>query len=65
MREFARDIARVGFIDGLRERVGKLETSVTTPPEFEALMARVLELEHKLGLRAENKPANDASERHE
>ena len=45
MREFARDIARVGFIDGLRERVGKLEAK---PSELESLIARVLELERKL-----------------
>jgi UDP-3-O-[3-hydroxymyristoyl] glucosamine N-acyltransferase len=58
MREFARDIARVGFIDGLRERVGKLEAK---PAELEALMTRVLELERKLGMRSASEPANNAS----
>jgi UDP-3-O-[3-hydroxymyristoyl] glucosamine N-acyltransferase len=57
MREFARDIARLGFIDGLRERVGKLEAK---PTEFEALMVRVLELERKLGIKAASEPANNA-----
>jgi UDP-3-O-[3-hydroxymyristoyl] glucosamine N-acyltransferase len=56
MREFARDIARVGFIDGLRERVGKLEAK---PTELEALMARVLELERKLGMGLASEPANN------
>jgi UDP-3-O-[3-hydroxymyristoyl] glucosamine N-acyltransferase len=59
MREFARDIARVGFIDGLRERVGKLEAK---PTELEALMARVLELEHKLGMITASEVENHASE---
>jgi UDP-3-O-[3-hydroxymyristoyl] glucosamine N-acyltransferase len=62
MREFARDIARVGFIDGLRARVNALEATATDPTtdpsRFEALMARVLELEHKLerqtGMQASN-----------
>jgi hypothetical protein len=58
MREFARDLARVGFIDGLRERVGKLEAK---PSELEVLMARVLELERKLGLGSASEPANNAS----
>jgi UDP-3-O-[3-hydroxymyristoyl] glucosamine N-acyltransferase len=58
MREFARDLARVGFIDGLRERVGKLEAK---PTELKALMARVLELERKLGLGSVSEPANNAS----
>jgi UDP-3-O-[3-hydroxymyristoyl] glucosamine N-acyltransferase len=57
MREFARDIARVGFIDGLRERVGKLEAK---PAELEALMTRVLELEHKLGIVTASEAANNA-----
>ncbi len=57
MREFARDIARVGFIDGLRERVGKLEAK---PTELEALMARVLELERKLGMGSASEHANNA-----
>jgi UDP-3-O-[3-hydroxymyristoyl] glucosamine N-acyltransferase len=57
MREFARDIARVGFIDGLRERVGKLEAK---PSELEMLMARVLELERKLGLGSASEAANNA-----
>jgi UDP-3-O-[3-hydroxymyristoyl] glucosamine N-acyltransferase len=57
MREFARDIARVGFIDGLRERVGKLEAK---PTELEALMTRVLELERKLGIAVASEAANNA-----
>jgi UDP-3-O-[3-hydroxymyristoyl] glucosamine N-acyltransferase len=58
MREFARDIARVGFIDGLRERVGKLEAK---PSELEELMVRVLELERKLGMGSVSEPVNNAS----
>jgi UDP-3-O-[3-hydroxymyristoyl] glucosamine N-acyltransferase len=58
MREFARDIARVGFIDGLRERVGKLEAK---PTELEALNARLLELERKLEMGSASEPANNAS----
>jgi UDP-3-O-[3-hydroxymyristoyl] glucosamine N-acyltransferase len=57
MREFARDIARVGFIDGLRERVGKLETK---PNELEALNARLLELERKLGIVSASEATNQA-----
>jgi UDP-3-O-[3-hydroxymyristoyl] glucosamine N-acyltransferase len=56
MREFARDIARVGFIDGLRERVGKLEAK---PAELEA---RILELERKLGIETAAKTTNHATE---
>ena len=61
MREFARDIARVGFIDGLRERVNKLEARPLEagPAELEA---RILELERKLGIEMATKTANHATE---
>ena len=56
MREFARDIARVGFIDGLRERLSKLEAK---PAELESLIARVLELERKLSLESVLEPGSE------
>jgi UDP-3-O-[3-hydroxymyristoyl] glucosamine N-acyltransferase len=59
MREFARDIARVGFIDGLRERVGKLESKRAEPEALEALNLRLLELERKLGVATAAETANN------
>ena len=59
MREFARDIARVGFIDGLRERVNGLEKLTSGAPELEA---RILELERKLGIEMAAKTENHATE---